>query len=138
MMGAGIAYVSAKAGFEVVLKDVSLEAAEKGKGYSVKLEEKAVSRGKTTQEKADELLARIKPTADAADFEGVDFVIEAVFEDQALKHKVFQEIESIVTPDAVLGSNTSTLPITGLAQGVQRQDRKSTRLNSSHVKISYA
>ncbi|WP_028852304.1 3-hydroxyacyl-CoA dehydrogenase NAD-binding domain-containing protein [Thermocrispum municipale] len=122
MMGAGIAYVSAKAGFEVVLKDVSLEAAEKGKGYSVKLEEKAVSRGKTTQEKADELLARIKPTADAADFEGVDFVIEAVFEDQALKHKVFQEIESIVTPDAVLGSNTSTLPITGLAQGVQRQE----------------
>src|SRR5690606_10753334 len=60
--------------------------------------------------------------ADAADFEGVDFVIEAVFEDQALKHKVFQEIESIVTPDAVLGSNTSTLPITGLAQGVQRQE----------------
>ncbi|GAA3823686.1 3-hydroxyacyl-CoA dehydrogenase NAD-binding domain-containing protein [Amycolatopsis tucumanensis] len=122
MMGAAIAYVSAKAGIEVVLKDVSLEAAEKGKGYAVKLEEKALSRGKTTKEKSDALLARIKPTADPADFAGVDFVIEAVFESQELKHKVFGEIENIVNPDAVLGSNTSTLPITGLAQGVQRQE----------------
>ncbi|MGI6876620.1 3-hydroxyacyl-CoA dehydrogenase NAD-binding domain-containing protein [Amycolatopsis sp. 3B14] len=122
MMGAAIAYVSAKAGIEVVLKDVSLEAAEKGKGYAVKLEEKALSWGKTTKEKSDALLARIKPTADPADFAGVDFVIEAVFESQELKHKVFGEIENIVNPDAVLGSNTSTLPITGLAQGVQRQE----------------
>ncbi|NIH87393.1 3-hydroxyacyl-CoA dehydrogenase NAD-binding domain-containing protein [Amycolatopsis granulosa] len=122
MMGAAIAYVSAKAGIDVVLKDVSQEAAEKGKGYAVKLEEKALSRGKTTKEKSDALLARIKPTADPADFAGVDFVIEAVFESQELKHKVFGEIENIVDPDAVLGSNTSTLPITGLAQGVQRQE----------------
>jgi len=122
MMGAAIAYVSAKAGIDVVLKDVSQEAAEKGKGYAVKLEEKALSRGKTTKEKSDALLARIKPTADPADFAGVDFVIEAVFESQDLKHKVFGEIENIVNPDAVLGSNTSTLPITGLAQGVQRQE----------------
>ncbi|MGH3947809.1 MAG: 3-hydroxyacyl-CoA dehydrogenase NAD-binding domain-containing protein [Pseudonocardiaceae bacterium] len=122
MMGAGIAYVSAKAGMEVVLKDVTLEAAEKGKNYAVTIEEKALSRGKTTQERSDALLARIKPTADAADFEGVDFVIEAVFESVDLKHKVFGEIESVVNPDAVLGSNTSTLPITGLAQGVQRQE----------------
>ncbi|NIH78780.1 3-hydroxyacyl-CoA dehydrogenase NAD-binding domain-containing protein [Amycolatopsis viridis] len=122
MMGAAIAYVSAKAGIDVVLKDVSQEAAEKGKGYAVKLEEKALSRGKTTKEKSDALLARIKPTADPADFAGVDFVIEAVFESQELKHKVFGEIENIIDPDAVLGSNTSTLPITGLAQGVQRQE----------------
>ncbi len=122
MMGAAIAYVSAKAGIDVVLKDVSLEGAEKGKGYAVKLEEKALSRGKTTKEKSDALLARIKPSADPADFAGVDFVIEAVFESQDLKHKVFGEIENIVNPDAVLGSNTSTLPITGLAQGVQRQE----------------
>jgi len=122
MMGAGIAYVSAKAGMDVVLKDVTLEAAEKGKNYSVKLEEKALSRGKTTKEKSDALLARIKPAADPADFAGVDFVIEAVFEDQSLKHKVFSEIEDVVNPDAVLGSNTSTLPITGLATGVQRQE----------------
>lgn len=122
MMGAAIAYVSAKAGIDVVLKDVSLEAAEKGKGYAEKLEQKALSRGKTTQEKSDALLAKIKPTADPADFAGVDFVIEAVFESVELKHKVFGEIESIVNADAVLGSNTSTLPITTLAEGVQRQE----------------
>src|SRR6201989_3197993 len=85
MMGAGIAYVSAKAGFDVVLKDVDIEAAKKGKGYSEKLEAKALERGRTTQEKSDALLARITPTADAADFKGVDFVIEAVFESQELK-----------------------------------------------------
>ncbi|GAA1215873.1 3-hydroxyacyl-CoA dehydrogenase NAD-binding domain-containing protein [Prauserella alba] len=122
MMGAAIAYVSAKAGIDVVLKDVSQENAEKGKGYAAKLEEKALKRGKTTQEKSDALLGRITPTADPADLKGVDFVIEAVFESTELKHKVFQEIEDVVNPDAVLGSNTSTLPITGLAEGVQRQE----------------
>ncbi|MCY0610193.1 3-hydroxyacyl-CoA dehydrogenase family protein, partial [Klebsiella pneumoniae] len=99
MMGAGIAYVSAKAGYEVVLKDVSLEAAAKGKGYSKKLEAKALEGGRTTQERSDALLARITPTADAADFKGVDSVIEAVFENQELKHKVFGEIEDIVEPN---------------------------------------
>ncbi|NTY59247.1 3-hydroxyacyl-CoA dehydrogenase NAD-binding domain-containing protein [Mycolicibacterium sphagni] len=122
MMGAGIAYVSAKAGYDVVLKDVSIEAAEKGKNYSEKLEAKALERGKTTQEKSDALLARITPSADPADFKGVDFVIEAVFESQELKHQVFGEIEDIVEPNALLGSNTSTLPITGLASGVKRQE----------------
>jgi len=122
MMGAGIAYVSAKAGFEVVLKDVTIEAATRGKGYSEKIEAKALERGRTTKEKSDALLGRITPTADAKDFAGVDFVIEAVFESQELKHKVFQEIEDIVDPNAVLGSNTSTLPITGLATGVKRQE----------------
>ncbi|WP_068279576.1 3-hydroxyacyl-CoA dehydrogenase NAD-binding domain-containing protein [Aldersonia kunmingensis] len=122
MMGAGIAYVSAKAGYEVVLKDVTLEAAERGKNYSEKIEAKALSRGKTTEEKSKTLLDRIKPTADAADFKGVDFVIEAVFESTELKHKVFQEIEDIVDVDALLGSNTSTLPITGLAEGVKRSE----------------
>ncbi|UGT65040.1 3-hydroxyacyl-CoA dehydrogenase NAD-binding domain-containing protein [Nocardia asteroides] len=122
MMGAGIAYVSAKAGFEVVLKDVTIEAAERGKNYSEKIEAKALSRGRTTEEKSKALLARITPTADPADFAGVDFVVEAVFENTELKHKVFQEIEDIVAPDALLGSNTSTLPITGLANGVKRQE----------------
>ncbi|CAL2072480.1 MULTISPECIES: 3-hydroxyacyl-CoA dehydrogenase NAD-binding domain-containing protein [Streptomyces] len=121
MMGAGIAYSCARAGIEVVLKDVSLEAALKGKNYSEKLCAKAVSRGRTTQEKADALLARITPTGDAADVAGCDAVIEAVFEDTALKHKVFQEIESVLAPDALLCSNTSTLPITTLAEGVERQ-----------------
>ena len=120
MMGAAIAYVSAKAGIEVVLKDVTIEAAVKGKSYAEKLEAKALSRGKTTEEKSAALLARITPTADATDFAGVDFVIEAVFESPALKHQVFAEIQDIVNADAVLGSNTSTLPITGLAEGVSR------------------
>ncbi|MDI3385404.1 3-hydroxyacyl-CoA dehydrogenase NAD-binding domain-containing protein [Streptomyces sp. B-S-A8] len=121
MMGAGIAYSCALAGIDVVLKDVSQESADQGKDYSVKLCEKAVSRGRTTQEKADALLARITPTADPQDLAGCDAVIEAVFEDPALKHKVFQEIQHIVEPDALLCSNTSTLPITVLAEGVERQ-----------------
>ncbi|MFJ2665749.1 3-hydroxyacyl-CoA dehydrogenase NAD-binding domain-containing protein [Nocardia fluminea] len=122
MMGAGIAYVSAKAGYEVVLKDVELANAVKGKGYAEAIEAKALSRGKTTQEKSDALLARITPSADAADFKGVDFVIEAVFENPDLKNKVFQEIEDIVDADALLGSNTSTLPITLLSEGVKRSE----------------
>ncbi len=122
MMGAGIAYVSAKAGYEVVLKDVELANAEKGKGYAEAIEAKALSRGKTTPEKSAELLARITPSADAADFKGVDFVIEAVFENPDLKNKVFQEIEDIVDADALLGSNTSTLPITLLSEGVKRSE----------------
>ncbi|WP_328689653.1 3-hydroxyacyl-CoA dehydrogenase NAD-binding domain-containing protein [Streptomyces phaeochromogenes] len=121
MMGAGIAYSCARAGIDVVLKDVSAESAAKGKSYSEKLCAKAVSRGRTTQEKADALLARITPTADPQDVAGCDAIIEAVFEDSALKHKVFQEIQHIVEPDALLCSNTSTLPITALAEGVERQ-----------------
>ncbi|MFE9448216.1 3-hydroxyacyl-CoA dehydrogenase NAD-binding domain-containing protein [Streptomyces sp. NPDC006739] len=121
MMGAGIAYSCARAGIEVVLKDVSLEAAVKGKGYSEKLCAKAVAKGRTSPAKAEALLARITPTAEAADLAGCDAVIEAVFEDTSLKHKVFQEIEHVVAPDALLCSNTSTLPITALAEGVERQ-----------------
>src|SRR5690348_1986726 len=120
MMGAAIAYVCAKAGIEVVLKDVSMEAAERGKGYSQGLVEKALSRGRTTQEKADALLARITPADDPAAAAGADLVIEAVFEDPAVKAQVFAEIEPHLAPDALLGSNTSTLPITGLAEGVTR------------------
>lgn len=122
MMGAAIAYVCAKAGMEVILKDVSLEAAQKGKEYSEKLEAKALSKGRTTQERSDALLSRIHPTADVDDAAGADLVIEAVFESVDLKHKVFGEIEPVVAPDAVLGSNTSTLPITELAAGVKRAE----------------
>ncbi|OEU91842.1 3-hydroxyacyl-CoA dehydrogenase [Streptomyces abyssalis] len=121
MMGAGIAYSCAKAGIDVVLKDVSLEAAEKGKSYSEGLLEKALKRGRTTEAKRDELLARITPAAEPQAVAGCDAVIEAVFEDPALKHKVFQEIQDVVEPDALLCSNTSTLPITALAEGVERR-----------------
>ena len=120
MMGAGIAYVCARAGLEVVLKDVALESAERGKAYSAKINEKAVSRGKLTQEKSDELLARITATDNAADTKGCDLVIEAVFEDPSLKAQVFAEIAPYVNADALLCSNTSTLPITELAEGVDR------------------
>ncbi len=120
MMGAAIAYVCAKSGIEVVLKDVSQEAADRGKGYSKALVDKAVSRGKSTQEKADELLGRITATADPAAADGGDLVIEAVFEDPAVKAQVFAEIEPHLTDSALLGSNTSTLPITELAEGVSR------------------
>ncbi|MFE4248451.1 3-hydroxyacyl-CoA dehydrogenase NAD-binding domain-containing protein [Streptomyces sp. NPDC056910] len=122
MMGAGIAYSCARAGIEVVLKDVTADAAARGKNYSEKLCAKAVSRGRTTQEKADALLARITPTAEPQDLAGCDAVIEAVFEDPALKHKVFKEIQHVIEPDALLCSNTSTLPITLLAEGVERAE----------------
>ncbi|MFC8079795.1 3-hydroxyacyl-CoA dehydrogenase NAD-binding domain-containing protein [Streptomyces sp. NPDC057307] len=120
MMGAGIAYSCARAGIDVVLKDVTTEAAAKGKAYSEKLLAKAVARGRTTEADRDAVLARITPTGEVADLAGCDAVIEAVFEDTALKHKVFQEIQDVVEPDALLCSNTSTLPITALAEGVTR------------------
>ncbi|MFB6890070.1 3-hydroxyacyl-CoA dehydrogenase NAD-binding domain-containing protein [Kitasatospora sp. NPDC056327] len=120
MMGAGIAYACAAAGIEVLLKDVTAGAAARGKAHSESLLAKAVARGRTTAAQRDELLARITPTADAADLAGCDAVIEAVFEDPALKQQVFQEIEGVVAPDALLCSNTSTLPIGLLAEGVGR------------------
>ncbi|NYE94689.1 3-hydroxyacyl-CoA dehydrogenase/enoyl-CoA hydratase/3-hydroxybutyryl-CoA epimerase [Psychromicrobium silvestre] len=120
MMGAAIAYVSAKAGIDVVLRDVSLEAAERGKAYSVGLEKRALERGRTTSEKSEALLGRILPSADPADFAGVDLVIEAVFENAEVKQKALRDIEGMVNQDAVLGSNTSTLPITLLSEGVSK------------------
>ncbi len=109
MMGAGIAFALARSGIDVVLKDVSTEAAEQGRQRLAKPGREAA-------------LARITPTGDAADVAGCDAVIEAVFEDQALKHQVFAEVEAELTPDALLCSNTSTLPITGLATGVKRPE----------------
>jgi 3-hydroxyacyl-CoA dehydrogenase / enoyl-CoA hydratase / 3-hydroxybutyryl-CoA epimerase len=120
MMGAAIAYVCAKAGLEVVLKDVDQAAADKGKGYSEKLVAKAVERGRSTQQDADALLGRITPTTDPAAAARAELVIEAVFEDPKVKAEVFAEIEPHLAPDALLGSNTSTLPITELARNVSR------------------
>ncbi|WP_030994851.1 3-hydroxyacyl-CoA dehydrogenase NAD-binding domain-containing protein [Streptomyces sp. NRRL F-5630] len=120
-MGAGIAYACARAGIEVVLKDVDPEAAARGKAYSEKLLTKAVAKGRATEAEKAELLARITATAETKDLAGCDTVIEAVFEDTALKHQVFQEIQHVVAPGALLCSNTSTLPITTLAEGVERQ-----------------
>jgi 3-hydroxyacyl-CoA dehydrogenase/enoyl-CoA hydratase/3-hydroxybutyryl-CoA epimerase len=122
MMGAAIAYVCAKAGRDVVLKDVSLEAAQKGRGYSEKLVAKAIERGRSTQEQGDELLAHITATDDPQAAAGAQLVIEAVFEDPKVKAEVFAEIEPHLASDALLASNTSTLPITGLAENVTRPE----------------
>ncbi|MBO0931175.1 3-hydroxyacyl-CoA dehydrogenase NAD-binding domain-containing protein [Fibrella aquatilis] len=116
MMGAGIAYVSATAGIEVVLKDVSAEAAEKGKDYTRGLLKKGVERGKVDPTTVDTTLGRILATADYADLEGCDLIIEAVFENRELKATVTKEAEPKLAKNGVYGSNTSTLPITGLAE----------------------
>jgi 3-hydroxyacyl-CoA dehydrogenase/enoyl-CoA hydratase/3-hydroxybutyryl-CoA epimerase len=122
MMGAGIAYSCAQAGMEVVLKDVTLDSAERGKAYSATLLDKAVAKGQLTQEARDAVLARIVTTDGVAEAAGADLVIEAVFEDAALKQAVFAELEPVLAPGALLGSNTSTLPITGLADGIARPE----------------
>ena len=123
MMGAGIAYVSASAGIEVVLKDINLAAAEKGKAHSAALLDKKVSRGQLTAEQRETILARILPTASDTDLAGCDLIIEAVFEDRELKAKVSAAAQSVVGADAVIASNTSTLPISGLATAVPDQAR---------------
>ena len=121
MMGAGIAYVSASAGIEVVLKDINLAAAEKGKAHSATLLDKKVSRGQLTAQQREATLARIHPTASDGDLAGCDLIIEAVFEDRELKAKVSAAAQSVVGADAVIASNTSTLPISGLATAVPDQ-----------------
>jgi 3-hydroxyacyl-CoA dehydrogenase/enoyl-CoA hydratase/3-hydroxybutyryl-CoA epimerase len=115
MMGAGIAYVSARAGIDVVLLDTSAEAAERGKAYSAGLMDKAIRKGRATQQQKDELLGRIRTTSDVADLAGCDLVIEAVFEDRKVKAEMTRKTEKVIAPSAVFASNTSTLPITGLA-----------------------
>ncbi|MFJ3670427.1 3-hydroxyacyl-CoA dehydrogenase NAD-binding domain-containing protein [Streptomyces sp. NPDC090106] len=120
MMGAGIAYACAVAGIDVVLKDVGQEAAERGKAYSARLLDRAVAKGRSTEEERDRVLARITPTSRAEDLAGCDAVVEAVFEDPAVKSEVFHEAEARVAPDALLCSNTSTLPISLLAGAVER------------------
>ena len=116
MMGAGIAYATASKGIQVVLKDVTLENAEKGKAYSQKLLDKKVSQGRLTAEKREQILALITATASAEDLKGCDLIIEAVFENPELKAKVTQEAESYLVNDGIIASNTSTLPITELAK----------------------
>jgi 3-hydroxyacyl-CoA dehydrogenase/enoyl-CoA hydratase/3-hydroxybutyryl-CoA epimerase len=118
MMGAGIAYACAKVGLEVVLVDVSPEAAERGKAYSTKLLDKAVARGYSTVEKREAHLARITPADDLSALAGCDVVIEAVFEDLDLKRETFTKVAGIVGPDTLLASNTSSLPITSIAEAV--------------------
>jgi 3-hydroxyacyl-CoA dehydrogenase / enoyl-CoA hydratase / 3-hydroxybutyryl-CoA epimerase len=120
MMGAGIAYVAAKAGVDVVLLDTSQEAAERGKAYSQGLLDAAVKKGRSTADKRDALLARITPTTQYDQLAGCELVIEAVFEDRAIKADVTRRAEAVIGSQAVFASNTSTLPISGLAQASGR------------------
>ena len=116
MMGAGIAYVQARKGIATVLKDVSQEKAEAGKAYSAKLTQASVTKGRLSEAGRDALLGHIQPTAQAADLAGCDLIIEAVFENRALKAQVTQEAEPMLAPGGFFATNTSTLPISGLAK----------------------
>ena len=120
MMGAGIAMSTATAGIAVVLLDTTQEAAEKGKAYAVKQWAKQVEKGRLTAEAAAALAARIHPAADYAALAGCELVIEAVFEDRAIKAEVTRKTEAVIDAQAVFASNTSTLPITGLAEASAR------------------
>ena len=120
MMGAGIAYVAAKAGIAVMLLDTSPDNAVRGRLVSQDLLDKAVKKGRTTPEQRDAMLARITPTVNFDDLAGCDLVVEAVFEDRAIKAEVTHRTEALLAPDAVFASNTSTLPITSLAQASVR------------------
>ena len=122
-MGAGLALTAAKIGLEVVLLDRDQEAAEKGKAYAAKRLARDVEKGRRTQEKADAALALIHPTADYADLAGVLIVVEAVFEDRAVKEAVIKQAEAALPADAVFATNTSAMPITGLASFSQRPDQ---------------
>lgn len=121
MMGQGIAFSSAMAGIEVVLKDISQESADKGKAYTEKLLDKRITRKRMTEEKKAQILGLITATANDEDLQGCDLIIEAVFENMELKHKITKSTEGYLAENGVWGSNTSTLPITQLAEGASNQ-----------------
>ncbi|WP_434288397.1 3-hydroxyacyl-CoA dehydrogenase NAD-binding domain-containing protein [Celeribacter sp. SCSIO 80788] len=123
MMGAGIAYVSANAGIEVVLIDMKQEAADKGKAYSESLLDKGISRKKVTPEKKEQVLSRITATTDLDALKGCDLIVEAVFEDIGVKAEMTKKVEAIVGEDCIFASNTSTLPITELAKASVRPEQ---------------
>ena len=123
MMGAGIAYVAANAGIEVVLIDAAQDSADRGKAHSADLLDKGIARKKVTPEKKAEVLARITATTDYAALKGADLVVEAVFEDPKVKAEVTAKVEAAVGPDCIYASNTSTLPITMLAKASSRPEQ---------------
>ncbi len=122
-MGAGIAYVSALAGLDAVLVDRDPETAQKGKDHSQKLMTEQVSRGRATAADRDAVLARIKPTADFVELKDCDLVIEAVFEDRKVKEEVIARAQNVIGANAIFGSNTSTLPISSLAESFKDRAR---------------
>ena len=123
MMGAGIAYAQAARGIHTVLKDISQEKANAGKGYSAKITKGQVAKGRITEDVQAALLSRIHVTDSAADLSGCDLIIEAVFEQRDLKSAVTREAENQLAPGGFFASNTSTLPISGLASASQRPEK---------------
>jgi len=123
MMGAGVAYVSAYAGMQVVLLDTSEDKAEKGKDYSRELLQKRIDRDRMDADKAAAILERIQTTTDYSELAGCELVIEAVFEDTGIKADVTAKTEAVIADDAIFASNTSTLPITGLATASKRPEQ---------------
>ena len=123
MMGAGIAYVSANAGIEVVLIDSTQDAADKGKAHSAGILDEGIKRKKVTDAKKAEVLGRIQATTDYAALEGCDLIVEAVFEDTGVKAEVTKKAEAVIPEDCIYASNTSTLPITGLATASKRPEQ---------------
>ncbi|MEM5475296.1 FAD-dependent oxidoreductase [Pacificibacter sp. AS14] len=123
MMGAGIAYVSAKAGIDVVLIDAKQESADKGKSYSEGILDKGIARKKETADSKIDVLARITATTDYNALAGCDLIVEAVFEDPSVKAEVTAKVEAIVGADCIFATNTSTLPITALAKASMRPEQ---------------
>jgi 3-hydroxyacyl-CoA dehydrogenase / enoyl-CoA hydratase / 3-hydroxybutyryl-CoA epimerase len=120
MMGSGIAHACAAVGLDVVLFERNIELAENGKSYTGKVYERAIKQGRATEKDRDAALARIKTTTDYADLKGVDIIVEAVFEDPKIKDEVIKKTEAVIGPDIIFASNTSTLPISGLAKSSSR------------------
>ncbi len=123
MMGAGIAYVTAKAGIDVVLKDVTVASAEKGKEYAQKIEEKKLLKKRTTPEKKAAILSKIQPTDTVDQLKDCDLIIEAVFENEQLKNTVTKETEAVLRENVIYASNTSTIPITTLAKASKKPEK---------------
>ncbi|MFB0533817.1 MAG: 3-hydroxyacyl-CoA dehydrogenase family protein [Anaerolineae bacterium] len=123
LMGSGIVEVCAKAGYEVVVSEINDEFLQKGMDRLNKSLSRAVSKGKATQEEMDAALARIKGTTKAADFADCDLVIEAAIENMELKKQIFAELDGILRPEAIIGSNTSSLCIAEMASATQRGDK---------------
>ncbi len=120
MMGAGIALVSARAGIKVVLLDATEAAAERGKAHTAAFMDKGIARGKATEAQKADVLGRIETATDHTALAGCDLIIEAVFEDPEIKAQVIRQVETVTSPDCIIATNTSTLPVTDLARASAR------------------
>jgi 3-hydroxybutyryl-CoA dehydrogenase len=122
-MGNGIAQVSAQAGFEVFMMDLSMELIQKGMNSIEKSLQRGIDKGKMKVEEKSVILSRIRPVTDIKEAKGADLAIEAVFEDLEIKKKVFKALDEVCPPHAILASNTSALPIAAMASATKKPDK---------------